>query len=98
MSAGTWNTHHQSVSSCALSENDVISDVIVHTKWNIVSGLVIITQNTTCELFITENTEIDAVHRVSGHQLLYVSGRLGVYMDKITLHFDYGCRKVTDDM
>ena len=78
--------------TCALEDNERITTVTAYTRpykaVQIVQALQLLTSQQTCGPYGTVSADIEVV---SGHQLLYVTGRMGSLMDAIELHFDYGC-------
>ena len=54
----------------------------------IVQGLELLTTQQTCGPYGTVSAESEVV---SGHQLLYLTGRIWSLLDAIELHFDYEC-------
>ena len=78
--------------TCTLEGNERITTVTAYTRpygaGQIVQGLELRTTQQTCGPYGTVSADSEVV---SGHQLLYVTGRIGNLMDAIELHFDYGC-------
>ena len=81
--------------SCILEGNERITTVTVYTTYagRIVQGVELLTTLKTCGPFGTPSAHI---YVVSGHQLLYVSGRKGSLMDGMSFHFDYACQHTTE--
>ena len=80
--------------ACVLHSKERITSVRVHTGINdkenkVIFGLEIITNERRCGLLGREGTNITLV---SGHQLLFVSGKSAAWNLKLLdFHFDYGC-------
>ena len=78
--------------TCALEDKERITTVTAYTRpygaGKIGQGLELLTTQRTCGPYGTVSADIEVV---GGHQLLYVTGKMGGLMDGMELHFDYGC-------
>ena len=78
--------------TCILEDSERITSVIVYTRSyeessQIAQGLELLTTQQTCGPYGTVSADSEVV---SGHQLLFVSGRAGALVDGLRFHFDYG--------
>ena len=60
----------------------------IHDQMTLISGFGLVTTLQTCGTYGTKTTNVSSI---TGHQLLYVSGWTGMFLNGLGLHFDYGC-------
>ena len=81
--------------TCSLEDNEKVTNVTVYTRpygsGQIVQGLDLLTTLQTCGPYGTVSADRE---KISGHQLLYVSGGAGALLDFLKFHFDYGCTHI----
>ena len=93
----TFGNKHGGSQICLLTDDENITEVTIHVhhkntsiEYNGLIGIQFITNKKECPLF--GSSSFDSVH-ASGHQLLVMEGRNGsVFIKKIELYFDYGCK------
>ena len=86
---------------CDFHAKERITDVRVHTGVNgkgtsVIFGLEVISVERSCGLLGVEGTNTTLI---SGHQLLFVSGKAGKpNFKQLTFHFDYGCTSILESL
>ena len=79
---------------CQLENGERIHTVHIYVGYyyygvfKVAQALLFITNQKTCGPY---GQTTDERVTVSGHQLLYITGRIGALFDKLNLYFDYGC-------